>query len=354
MGVELLTRNAIELYEERKLIAKNGIDKLIFRTLNQDTSASFRLDKMISTPYGIRYQSQGNQAKIRHFQPGSVELITPPVAKEKTPMDETFFDQTAVGQESSSGYQAARTKNVSQIVGDHMEAHNMTKWKQAIDVLVTGTFKARGTGDVALGLDIDYSRAAGNALTNNFTTNKMSVAIAAMVKKMSDQGAPMEGLVIIMGQDWLSNFAEDTAINTLRQTNKANELIQSSPQAQLLNNTHGLFVLDYIRVPNAIAPVWITSFQPGSQYKADEKTAAADWIGSTKAVIFSLASKTFRVNRGVNVSGVNKIERRVGDEVFDSFTQDDPQAEFIRSQTRHAYVYGNINHTAVSTGSNFP
>jgi len=351
MGVETLTRNAIALYEERSIIASNGIDKLIFSTLDEDTSANFRMDKYISAPYGIVYRSQNNQSVIRHFQPGSTELITPPVASEKTPMDEQFSDVVAVGVESSAGYQAARIKNVSQIVGDHMEAHHMTKWKQAIDVLVLGVFKARGSGDAALGLDIDFTRAAGNSLTNDFTSVDMPAAIAAMVKKMRDNNAPMQDLVILMGSDWLDNYSTDTSILELRKANGVNELVKSSIAAQLLENTHGLFIVDYIRIPGVIAPVWITSFAPGVQYKADNETAAADWIASTVAVCFSLADKTYRVNRGVNTKGDNKIERRVGDEVFDSFAENDPATEFVRSQTRHAFVYGNINHTVKSTGT---
>jgi len=71
-----------------------------------------------------------------------------------------------------------------------------------------------------------------------------------------------------------------------------------------------------------------------------------------ECVALSLVDKTFSIKRGVDAfDDTGKVMRLVGDLVVDSYSENDPITTFIRSQTRHIYVYGNIDHTVKSTGT---
>jgi len=103
-----------------------------------------------------------------------------------------------------------------------------------------------------------------------------------------------------------------------------------------------------------IAPLWVCGYAPPVAYVSDLGETAAPYIGVNDAVFFSLTDQRFKVNRGVNIiDGNGARAREVGDLVVDRFTDNDPVTEYLRSQSRHVFVPGNINHTVKTTGSNF-
>lgn len=357
--MELLTRTAKRLYEERHLLSENGIDKLMFRELDIDTSSSILLDRYVKTPYAASYINPGNQSIIREFEAGSGQLLTPPRISEKTPIDEELEDAVATGVEPTAGDMASIIKNVDYITKDFIEAFNMTKWKQAIDVIREGIFVAHGVRDQDLGLSLDLGRHAnlGN-LTADFAPTaggSVRLALQNIIEELRAQGTPLDGLVTIMGRSWLTLYANDAAIREMRQNNTANELVQSNIEAQLLNNTYGLYVIDRLRDPASLAPVWICSFSPGVQYKPSRILGATPWIPDDEMIMFSLADSTYRILRGIRAFNNSGTRVRVaGEMVLDSFYDNDPIRLNIRAQSRHLYAYGNINHTARMTGRNFP
>ena len=84
--------------------------------------------------------------------------------------------------------------------------------------------------------------------------------------------------VVIMGSDWLTNFATDSKILDLRKANSENVIVSAQMEAPELLNTHGLVLHSILRSPDMVAPVWICSFSPGSQYVAYEGATAAPWV----------------------------------------------------------------------------
>jgi hypothetical protein len=68
--------------------------------------------------------------------------------------------------------------------------------------------------------------------------------------------------------------------------------------------------------------------------------------------MFSLDSPRYTIIRGIDaLDGSGKIRRAASDVVFDTFVNNDPPVEFLRSQTRHCFIPGNIDHTVLATGT---
>ena len=354
MPKDLITRTASRLYEERHLIEGPGIDTLLFATPDDDLSANMRLDRYISSPYGMSYRNKTNQSIIRHFAPGTTELIEVPRASEKTPIDEELREAVAAGSEPTDSQAMQMAKNVDQIVGDHVEGHNMTKWKQAIDVVRTGIFSARGTGGADLGLDYDHGRAVGGALTYDFTAGgaTMNEALVNISLRLDATGTPKGSRAVIMGATWLSEWGADTGIIEIMKANSVNQLLAQKMFEEKFGNVNGLYVVAQYRPVGSLAPLWILSFEPGVEYVAYSGATPAPFVPDVEVVGFSLLDKTFNIKRGVDAFDDNhKVQRVVGDMTFDSYAENDPITQFVRSQTRHIYVYGNINHTLKSTGT---
>jgi hypothetical protein len=352
MGLELITRSIKRSYEERKLIAQNGIDKLLFPELDEDTSAGFLLDTYVSSPYGVAYRDLANPSVIRRFVNGSGQKIVPPIASEKTPIDEELLDQIISGGEATEAQATRVARMIDRIVGDHIEGHNMTRWKQALDVLRTGNFYAYDSGGNSLGLDIDFSREAGNSLTYDFTTGNMVEALEALDAKMSSKNTPASRRVVVMGATWLNNFGSNTTILTERRANDSNVRVEAQMEAPELFGTMGLVLVSRVRVGAMVHPVYVCTFQPGTSYVGYKGATATAWVPDAEALAFSLDDRRYRINRGVNaLDEMGGRIRVAGDLVVDRYVENDPVTEFVRSQTRHCYVPANVNHTFKSTGT---
>ena len=354
MAIETVRRNAKRYYEEFLLQSNNGIDKLLFRTEDMDTSAGLLLDRLITTPYSAVYREKSNQGHVAPYQGGSGTLYEPPITTEITPIPEDLEDAVIAGIEANSADSFHATKLMQDIVKQHTDMHNMLKWKQAIDVLFDGQFYAKGENGVDLGLGVDFGRAAGQSITYDFTAGGASMleAIGNMVEQARATGTPMSGLCVLMGDDWISKFGTDTGILSYMQATQGAQLLQTNMMPQQLGGMDSsVYVLGQVRPLGAIAPVWVLGYNPGAVYKAYNGASSTDWITSTKAAMFSLSDPTYRAYRGVNVMDGGRKMRQVGELVFDSYVENNPVEERLRSNSRHLFVYGNINHTVVSTGT---
>ena len=353
MSKDLITRTASRLYEERHL-SVIGLDTVLFRTLDEDLSAAFRLDRYISTPYGITYRNATNQSIIRQFDPGTTELITVPRASEKTPIDEDLEEVVAVGNEPTASQAAQMAKNVDQIVGDHAEGHNMTKLKQAIDVPRTGIFNARGIDGADLGLDYDHNRNALNDITADLGVISVNDALEAVDARLNATGTPNGNRILIVGASWASAILNDTTVLELRKANPSNTIIAQQMLERTFPGAENLHVIAVYRPPAALSSYTICVVSPGIDYVAYKGATAAVGVPDDELIALSLNDRTYKINRGVSaINDSGRKERRVGDMVVDSFLDKDPVTTFIRSQTRHIYIYANIDHTLRSTGSNF-
>lgn len=352
-GLEVLTRGLKAYYEQFRAQETNGIDKVLFSNPDEDTTAAFSLDRLIDDPYGVTYRDPNNQSIVREYSPGTGSIYEVPRTSEKTPINEELRDAIIAGLEATSGYTAHHAKLMQDIVKQHVAGHNMTKWKQALDVIFTGSFNAKGVGGSDLDLDIDFGRDAANSLTPNFTTTAtIDSAFEAMLAQLLAKGSPTTNLVVILGQSWINAFSTDTNVRAQLDANQANQLLAQQMMPSRLRNAHGLYVMAQYRAPGMIAPAFVASFSPGVAYKAYRGASASAWVGATQAAMFSLDSPMYRVLRGVDAFDESgRVVRAVGDIVIDTFTENDPVVDFARSQSRHVFVPGNIDHTVVSTGT---
>jgi len=356
MSKDLITRTATELYKEKHMLPENGIgiENLLFSTDNSDPSASFRLDRLISSPHGLTYRSSSNQSVIRRFKAGTTELVEVPRASEKTPIDEELRDAVAAGSDATEAQMTQMIKNVENIIEDHAEGHAMTKAKQALDTVRTGVFNAKGVKGADLGLDFDHERSASGDLTYDFTAGgaTMNEALLELSDAMDSEGVPPNNRYAIMGSDWRSQFGSDSGIIEIMKANNSNQILEQQMFNQKFGNVNGLNVIAHYRPVGATSPLWILSYEPGVPYIAYDGATAAPFVPATSLIGGCLDDKTYNVKRGVDAfNDMGKVDRVVGDLVIDSYSDNDPITTFVRSTTRHIYVYGNIDHTFESVGT---
>lgn len=353
MGIETLTRGAKRSYEEFKAQETNGIENLLFPILDEDTSSAFSIDRFIEVPYGVIYRDRDNQSHVRPYQPGTGNIYDVPRASEKTAIGEELKDSVITGLDPDSGQAQHMRKLMDDIVKQHASGHGITKRKQAINVIFDGEFHAKGDGGQDINLDIDFSRSANNELTADFTaTATQPIAIKAMQDQLIAQGCSQDNMVIFMGATWLADFTSDSAVLAYLDANTANQLLEMQMMPPELRNTKGVKVLATYRAPGMLAPVFVCTYSPGYSYVQYNGASAAAWLTAGKAAMLSLDSPRYRINRGIDAFNVaGRSDRFVGDIVFDTYHENDPLEDFMRSQTRHVYIPGNINHTVVSTGT---
>ena len=353
MGIETLTRGAKLSYEEFKAQEANGIDRLLFPVPDVDTSSAVAIDRFIDAPYATVYRDKDNQSHVRPYEPGTGYVYDVPRTSEKTPIGEALLDAAITGVDPDTSQGIHARKMMDDVVKHHVSGHNLTKWKQSLDVLFDGEFLAKGDGGKDINLDIDYSRAAANELTADFTaTATQATAIKAMQDQLIAQGCSQDNMVMFVGATWLADFTTDSGVLAYLDANGANQLLEMQMMPTELRNTKGVKVLATYRAPGMLAPVYICTFSPGVSYVQYNGAAASAWIPAAKAAMISLDSPRYRVLRGVDAFDENGNKGRfVGDVVFDTFTENDPPTELMRSQSRHLLLPGNINHTVVSTGT---
>lgn len=352
---EILTRNARRLYEELFLQGSmRGIDELLFPILDSDNSATFLLDKIVQTPYGITYRNQDNESNVRTITPGKGYTYTVPTSTNKTAITEAMRDMAQAGVEIDAGRAMHEAALLRSIVAEHTAGHNMTRYKQAIDVIRDAKFYARGVAGVDIQEDITYTRAGAMSTTYNFTTpgNTMAKILAAMLKLLKGKNCSMSGIVILMGASWLDKYGSDTSIQDNKETNSANVLVIQGMFPTMLGGVEGLTVLGQCRPAGCIAPITVCDFSPGYDYVGYKTSASAPWIPDNEAIMFSLQSPRYTIQRGLTIlNAANKPVSANGRIVFDSFVENDPVAEYIRSGTRHAFVPANCDHTCRCVGT---
>lgn len=353
MSTELITRTAKRYYEE--LFMQGGSRQLynmLFPTVDSATVENFLLDAFIQTPYGVRYRHADMQSALRPFVNGEGKLYKIPRASEKTALSESLLEKVAVGLDSTAGFTANEAAIIGKIIKDHVAGHYMTKNKQALEVLENGIFEAHGVdGD---SLDIKFERDSALNMSYDFTQagNTFSKAVAEQQEELRDKGTPLSNLVMMCGQNWLSEYSLDEDATQASVNNSVNQLLVNPMQPQLLNGTQGVYVLGQMRTRDMLAPVWIASYSPGVKYRADIDSVGEDFLNADKALMFSMDDERYNVQRGIRVkTSAGKAKTVTGDIVIDEYTTDDPVATFLRSATRHAFVPANINHTSASTGT---
>lgn len=357
--IGLYSRGAILKYEELKGQVPSdqiGIDDFLFPQKDESLSSDVRLDKRIRNPYSIAYRNKDNQSQVRHYQNGTGEVFTVPRASVKTPITEEMEDSLVWGMEGNSRYAENYNKLTEEIVRDHVSDHNITKWKQSIDEMRTGIFTANGLEGTNIGLGFDFQRSASNNTTYDFTAAGATFDefLAEQHAVLDAKGTPKAGRVLLCGQNFLNNFSTDSNVREFLNSNTPNVLLSQDMNVPLFQRVVHLFHSATYRAPNTVSPVSILSFNPDTPYVAYEGATPEDYVPDNEAIMFVAGTNVqrWKVLRGVKVkTSATQSERMVGEVVFDSYTSDDPVGDFLRSQTRHFYLPGNIDHTLRCTGT---
>lgn len=353
MSVETLLRTGRILYEEKFLKGGTQLFQSIFKTPDSDTSASVLLDEYIESEYAVAYRDKNNQAHVRNYSPGSGTLYEVPVASEKTIIDEKLRDEAVEGVDVTAGFDTSQMRKTDKIIGGHSLAHTMTKNKQAIDMLRTGIFYAKGIGATDIGKNENFARAAGNNLTADFAAVTIDEALTAINTQLDAQGCPDSNRAVLLGSSWRTELQKNSAVLTKMQANTANVLVEQTINPPIWNGVEGLRWIGRYLPAGSLTPLDLFGYNPGFLYKASRGAVGEAWIPADECVAWSFDAPSWRIYRGVDVVNDGMIERAVGEVVFDDFVSNDPVAENLRSTTRHLFLFGNINHTARSTGSNF-
>lgn len=333
---------------------KQGIDRLLFPTEDADESASFSLDTLMVAPHGVVFRKRGEQSAVRPYEPGIGNIFEVPRASEKTPISEELRDSVIAGIESTGAVSAHQARLLQQIIAQHVSAHTATRWKLAIDVMRTGAFSPIGYNGLDIDVDISFGRDAGCSTTYDFTVtgHTIDLALKDLIDKGKAQGMPYDNLVCIMGSDWVNAFESSTVVQDRMLANTANVIVEQNLVAPELLNTQGLHVVARYRVPGTVRTVTLCAFSPTDQFIQYKGATAADFFPATEAILFSLSDRRYRVLRGVDaLDDGGRVRRAVGEIVFDSFRENDPVAEYIRSQARYAFIPANPDHMIRSVGT---
>jgi hypothetical protein len=355
MALELLLRTSKLFYEKKFLQESGQIFKFLFPTVDIDDTSTVLLDEFTDSPYAVAYRGKDNQAHLRPYQAGSGTLFEPPRASEYTPIDEKLRDQSVEGTRDNASFNEAQMRKTNKILNNHATGHTMTKNKQAIDMILDGAFYAKGITAADLGLDEVYARDVANNLTYDFTAGGATIdeAMTEVLDQIESKGCPMMEVNFLVGKNWQVAFESDSNVLVKMQANAANVLVQQNLKPPVWAGVQGLKLLGIYRPVGSSTAVNIFTYNPGTPYIAYKGATAAPWIGDDVMCAWSGVSPAYTVYRGIDVvaSNGNKIDRVSGEIAFDSWIEQNPPSENLRSSTRHLFLRGDINHTAKSTGT---
>jgi len=242
---------------------------------------------------------------------------------------------------------------IGQITKTHVAAINMTKNKQALDVFLEGEFRARGSNDADLNMDIDYSRDDSLSFTYDTkpTTASVGATLSAALGELSKFSAPLDEVIVLLGGKWIAHIARDSDIQRSQAFNLQNVLTATSLLPENVQNTEGLKLLAMYRGLDMITGVSLCAYTPRVPYTVPGADASTPYIPDDKMIVLSMQSNRYRINRGIDIFDPSGNSQVVAQEIApDTYTTPDPIIDYIRSQSRHAFVPANINHTAVITG----
>jgi len=342
-------------FEQVKLDGeKKQLWQFLFPTEDTDTSSLFLIDELVVDVHGVTYRERDAESNVRTYQAGTGSVYDIPRASEKTPITERLRDAVVAGLEGNDSYTTQAARLMNNIAKQHRSGFNMTKNRQALDVFVDAVFNARGKNDADLNISLEFNRSGDLDLVYDFTAGGATWFEAA--KEAQDalvaKGAPIDNMFTIQGLDWQNKYSEDPDVQTYMRNNQGNMIVEHQMMPGEFQNVEGLVLLGKVRGPNMFAPIWVFSYQPGVQYKAQQGASGESFLANNTAIWGSLSSERYTVQRGVDALDANdKSVREAGELIIDDFTSKDPVKDFVRAQSRHAFVPGYVDHTAKTEGT---
>jgi len=358
MAISTLVQAGKRYFEDTNA-AREGrqFDEAFFPELDESPATTIQLDQYLGQGFAMSVTRQGEKAHVVAYVPGVGNEWTPLTSKRKTPIDEKLADSAVVGLEPKAPQSQHMMRVVQQILGGpkgFMAAMKMMRIKMAVDVLRSGEMKYYDEDGTAT--EIDFERDSSLTLTYDFATesNSFDGALLAAYNAGMAFGLPQGGLAVLLGDSWLTEYNTDAAVLAKRRNTVSANYVTDAMKPPMFRGVEGLYVVGQYQPDGLAFPVWILSYKPAWQYVGYSGAAAASFIPAAEMIMLNIDSPAYRFNRGIQVVGSSgNIERAVGDMVIDSFRDDDPPADWLRANVRTFYARGNIDHTSVTTGSNF-
>ena len=358
MAIQKLTTAANRAYAETiKSKQTTDIDQVLFPTLDIALGAEIAVDEYKHGASVMRTITQGQASNTRVIEAGTHTTFTPPIHSEKVLIDSALRDQAVAGVDPTRWQQTVQTR-VDRILNGpdgFVESWKMARRKAALTLLETGAFKIYNT-EAKTETEINFKRTAANSFTYNLSSsgNDFDDAIKKAVEQTRKAYAPTGGVALLLGSKWLTQFDTDSKVIKKREAQQSLELLQLNMQPPQLKGVEGLNVIARYRVDGLSMPVWILTYEPPQMFKTASSGTPAPYVADDKMLLFNLQSGGWRFYRGLDVlDAAGNIERVQQGLAIDSFTEKDPIAEVLRAQSRFAYMFQEIDHTACVTGSNF-
>ena len=358
MPIQQLTTAAQRAYAET-IKSKKGpeIDQVLFPKLDISLAAEVQVDEYKQGAAVMRTISQGQGSNTRVIEAGTRTSFVPPTHSEKVHIDSALRDQAVAGVDPTHWQQTVQTR-IDRILNGpdgFVESWLMARRKSALTLLETGKLKFYNS-DAKIFEEVGFSRASSNSFTYNLSASGKDFddAIKTAVTQTRKYYAPPAGVALILGAKWLTQFDTNAQVLKKREAQQSLELLQLNMQPPQLKGVEGLNVIARYRVDGLSMPVWILTFEPPQMFKSASSGTSEPYVADEKMLLFNLHSGGWRFYRGLDVlNAAGGIERVQQGMAIDSFTLDDPIAEVLRAQSRFAYMFQEVNHTACITGQNF-
>ena len=358
MPIQKLTSATQKAYAET-IKSRRGaeIDRVLFPVLDVSLSAEVRVDEYQHGASVMRTISQGQGSNTRVIEAGASTSFVPPTHSEKVIIDSALRDQAVAGVDPAQWQQNAQTRINLILNGPDgfVESWLMARRKATLRLLETGKLEFFDTAANTLE-EYNFGRASANSFTYNLASsdNDFDGAIKQAVEQTRKKYAPTGGFALILGANWLKEFDTDAEVIKKREAQQSLELVQLQMQPPELQGVEGLNIIARYRVDGLSMPVWLLTYDPPQMFKSTTSSTPAPYVPDAKMFLFNLKSGGWRFYRGLDVlNAAGGIERVQQGLAIDSFTQEDPIAEVLRAQSRFAYMFQNIDHTACVTGQNF-
>ena len=334
----------------------SGLDELLFPSTRSSLESEVQLDRYIVNPEGITFRQKDASSHVRPYKPGKGVFYTIPRSSEITPITEHLRDSVIAGAQSAS-FDDNNAELMTQIVRDHAIGYNKTRIKLALDTCRTGKFiPIDESGNALEEGSIDFGRKPENDIAYDFTATSadIDVALLNIYNAYRNAGGSFANICMLMGSGWLHAFSSlpnDTkALKRIAMVQSTTQTLNIQPPQ--FEDIQGLHVVGRYLIPGALAPVWILGYDPGMTWIQKVTDTKSDFMPYDELLCFSTNDERWSVFGGLDVlNDAGKIERTTGELTFDTFFENDPPTQIMRSQSRWTYIPGDINKVVRSTGT---
>lgn len=294
-------------------------------------------DKITTSRKLARYREVNGASNIFAYVPGKGHVYDPPSLDESTPITEELARAVTAGLEASAPAQMQIVAKAAQIQADHDAVFTAALVKQAMDIMIFGTFQPTGKHGAAIGPAFDFQRDPQNTIPPGGDPVQQ---LQYCYDQYKAKGGPAVNLFAIIGAEVLS------ALET-------NPAFQEALKLQGLNAGYSRLVGDNrvvadiipggFKIPGRAARCALLAFDESYE---KESGGLIPYMNPRGIIFSSFNAQRVRAYGGVYlvnpINGEARIER--GEIVNDAFWRKDPDSYIMRSQSRPILVPGEIDH----------